>query len=57
MAIDAKPKVISLLPEGESIVSMVHHDGHLYVATNKEVYVIGGREKDRLTRVKLNLSK
>jgi hypothetical protein len=57
MAIEAKPKVISLFPEGESIVSMVHHDGHLYVATNKEVYVIGGREKDKLTRVKLNLSK
>jgi len=44
-----------LFPPDEPIVDICAYDGHMYVATAKALYMIQGREKDRLVPVKLFL--
>lgn len=55
--VKSKPatKKDNLFSNDEPIVDICSYDGHLYVATSKAIYVVQGREKDRLVPVKLSV--
>jgi len=53
----AKPKRLEAgdLPEGEFFVAMHEYRGMINIVTNKHMYIVGGKERNRLQKVRFTI--
>jgi hypothetical protein len=46
-----KPLQKGELPQGEQIVAMTEYRGMIHIATNRHIYILGGRDRTKLQKM------